>query len=152
MGSDSEMKQKRPFLIWLLSLIFFTFAFVYLLQVISTIQSWNVLLAIQYKPGPWYPLFQGLLLSLSFAASGIVLWLRVFWAPEFDAFIVLLASLWFWLDKLAFSADPKPLSGQIFGFVSFGVMLGLVLASLWSLKPYMVNPDERPNNTPTVGE
>jgi len=131
------MKPKRPLLIWLLSLIFLALAFVYLLQAIVTLQSWNVLLAIQYKPGPMYPLFQGLLLSLSFSASAVLLWLHVLWAPAFDTGIVSLASMWFWLDRLVFSTDPRPLSGQVFGMVLFLILLGLVLASLWALKPFM---------------
>lgn len=132
------MKQKRPFLIWIISLVFVGFSIFYAIEAVQTLQSWNVLITVQYQPGPLYPFFQGLFLSLCFLAAAVLIWMRVYWAPAFDTLVLCVASLWFWLDRLVLSANPRPISGQIFALVVFLLLFALMLASLWVLKPYML--------------
>jgi hypothetical protein len=131
------MKDKRPFLLWLVCLIFLAAAFAALLQVIRTVAEWNILLVVQYQPGPLYPLFSGILLHLLFLTASVILWLRLYWAPDFAGFTALLYSVWFWLDRLVLSINPHPLSGQVFNSIVFIIILGLLIASLWALKPVM---------------
>lgn len=131
------MKQKRPFLIWLISLIFLGISVFYILQTVQTLQSWSVLVAVQYQPGPFYSFFQGLFLSLCFLAAAILFWARVYWAPAFDTVVLSLASVWFWLDRLVFAVNPRPIMDQIFGLVVFLLLFALILAGLWVLTPYM---------------
>ncbi|MEA5077976.1 MAG: hypothetical protein VB013_05350 [Anaerolineaceae bacterium] len=129
------MNPKRPFLIWVLCLVFFGLAALYLLQVIQTLLSWNVLLDVQYKPGPWYPLFQGVFLLLGFASAGLLLWLRLDWSASFAAVLTSLAGVWYWLDRLVFSTNPQPLRNSLFALVLFLILFTLVIASLWVIKP-----------------
>jgi len=129
------MNPKRPFLIWILCLVFLGLAALYLLQVIQTLLSWNVLLDIQYKPGPWYPLFQGVFLLLGFICAALLLWLRLDWSASFAAVLTSLAGVWYWLDRLVFSANPQPLTNSLFALVLFLILFTLVIASLWVIKP-----------------
>jgi hypothetical protein len=50
------MKEKRPFLLWLVCLLFLATAFTELLKAIAVVSSWNILNAIRYQPSPVYPL------------------------------------------------------------------------------------------------
>ncbi len=131
------MKKSRPFLLWLLCLIFLGFASVYLLQVIQTIKSWNILLAIQYQLGPVYPLIQGVFFVLGFLTATTVLWARISWAPAFDATIVTMASICYWVDRIFLTQNPQPIKNSLFALIFFLILLILVNASLWTLKPYM---------------
>jgi len=134
------MKTKRPFLIWLLSIIFLVNAFRYLLQVVQAIQSWNLLVALQYRLSPLYPTFQGTFLAGCFLVCAVLLFEKVAWAPTFAAVVTLLASLWAWVDRLALSVNPRPFTEQIYALIATIIFLGVVLGSLWSLQPYMKNP------------
>jgi hypothetical protein len=129
------MKAKRPFLLWLICILFVFGAFIELLKAIQAIRSWNILIAVQYQPGPVYPLFYGTLFFLLFLTAGILLWLRVNWAYGFGANAALLFSVWYWLDKFVIAVNPQPFSSEVFNFIVFIIILGLVLASLWVLKP-----------------
>jgi hypothetical protein len=131
------MKPKRPFLIWILCLIFLGLAIFYLLQTIQTILSWNILLDIHYMPGPWYPLFQGVFLLVGFLCAATLLWLRIDWSASFAAVLTSLAGLWYWLDRVLFTANPQPLTNSVFGGVLFLILFTLVIASLWAIKPYL---------------
>lgn len=136
------MKPKRPFLLWLLCFIFILAGMAYLLQAIRAIQSWNLLIAIGYRFGPLYPVFQGLLLAGIFFAGVILLFLQMHWATAFNGAAVLFASIWFWLDRLVLNLNPQPLRDQSFSLFFFILLLGLVLGGLWSIQPYMIFPKE----------
>lgn len=129
------MKPKRPLLIWVLCLVFLGLAVLYLLQVIQTFLSWNVLLDVQYKPGPWYPLFQGVFLLLGFLCASTLLWLRVEWSATFSAILTSLAALWYWLDRIVFTSNRQPLINYLLILVLFLILFTLVIASLWAIQP-----------------
>lgn len=131
------MRIKRPFLLWLICLIFLGIAFVYLLQLIQTIESWNILLAVHYQPGPLYPLFQGVFFFIGFLAAAGLLWLQITWAPLFDTLLLSLAALWYWLDRLVFATNVQPVTNFLFAMVLFLILFILVIASLRTLQPYM---------------
>ncbi len=131
------MNPKRPFLIWILCLSFLGLAAFYFLQVIQTLLSWNVLLDVQYKPGPWYPLFQGVFLLLGFTCAALLLWLRFDWSASFAAVLISLAGVWYWLDRLVFTTNPQPLTNSLFGLALFLILFTLVIASLWAIQPYL---------------
>ena len=138
------MKSGRPFLLWLLCLIFLALAAYYLVLTIRLIQSWNILLAIQYSPAPIYSLFMGGFLGLCFLAATVLLWMRLPWASIFDSVTVVLASLWYWLNRLVFTSSSQPLSGELFQIIFFLILFALVLASLWALQPYLgENPKQK---------
>lgn len=144
------MKAKRPFLLWLICLLFLFEAFTELLKAIQAIRSWNILIAVQYQPGPVYPLFFGALFFLFFLTAGILLWLRVHWAYGFGASAALLFSGWYWFDKFVIAVNPQRFSSEVFNFIIFIIILGLVLASLWVLKPS--REDELPKGVEDLAE
>jgi hypothetical protein len=131
------MRSRRPFLLWLVCLLFLVGALTQLLKAIEAITSWNVLFAVQYQPGPIYPLFFGVFFSLLFLASSVLLWLRLRWAPGFGASTALLFSTWYWLDKFVIAVNPQPITGEVFNLIVYFVILGLILASMWALGPSM---------------
>lgn len=131
------MIKKRPFLLWLICFLFLFGAFAELLKAIEVIRSWNLLIAVQYQPGPVYPLFFGVLFFLLFLTAGVLLWLRSNWAPGFGASAALLFTLWFWLDKFVLAVNPQPISSEVFNLIVFIIVLGLALTSLWALAPSM---------------
>ena len=133
-------KQKRPLLLWMLSLILVAAGFTSLLQAFRAMQSWNLLVAIGYRFGPLYPVFQGLLLAGIFFVGAALLLARIHWAPSYNIAGVIAAAVWFWLDRLVFNLNPQPLVDQIFSLVFFIILLGLVLAGLWSIGPNMNSP------------
>lgn len=131
------MKTNRPLLIWILCLVFIGLAIFYLLQVVQTLLSWNILLDVFYQPGPWYPLFQGVFFLLGFICAAVLLWLRLEWSATFSGILTSLAALWFWLDRLVFTSNPQPLAKFLFTGVLFLILFTLVIASLWAIQPYL---------------
>jgi uncharacterized membrane protein (GlpM family) len=138
MGIDISMKPRRPFLLWLLSCIFFAAGFRYLLQVIQSIRSWNLLISIQFRFGPFYPVFQGALLMAAFLLAGILLLSQKYWSPAYAGAVVLLTAIWFWVDRVLLNLNPLPLNQQLFAIISSVLLLALILGGLWTLRPYMI--------------
>jgi hypothetical protein len=133
------MKLKRPFLLWLICLIFLAIALVELIQTIRVFSSWELLLAVRYQPGPLVNLMTSLFFFVFFLVSAVLLWLRLSWAPECTGTALVTASVYHWLDRLALAANPASLSSQVFNLIAFFIVLLLLLVSLWVLKPSM-NP------------
>lgn len=131
------MKEKRPFLLWLICLILLAIALVELLQMIRVIASWELLLAVHYQPGPLLSLITSLFFFIFFLVSAVFLWLLASWAPECAGTALVTASVYHWVDRLALAASPASLSSQIFNLIAFFVLLLLLLVSLWVLKPSM---------------
>ncbi|MHC1740228.1 MAG: hypothetical protein AB9897_03870 [Anaerolineaceae bacterium] len=132
------MKPKRPLLLWLLSIILIGASFRYLLQALFAIQSWNLLVAIHYRFGPLYPIFQGVFLAVGFLLSAILLLRQVKWAPALSSFFVIFAMLWAWLDKTVLNLDPQPLKEQLFAIIFSALALVVMLGGLWSIHPNMI--------------
>lgn len=131
------MRSKRPFLLWLVCFVFLFAALMELLQAVSAVSSWNILVAVQYQPGPLYSLFFGAFFFLSFLASALLLWFRSTWAVGFAGTASVLFSVWFWLDRFVVAVNPQPFSNQVFYLIVYFFILALMLASLWVLKPHM---------------
>jgi hypothetical protein len=134
------MKAKRPFLLWLICTIYLLAAAGELLQVSAVVTQWNILRAVDYQPGPTYPLFVAAFFFLVFLASAMLLWLRAYWGVEFAGTAVLLFAAWFWLDKLVVAVNPQPFSDQVFNLIVCIVVLILILISMRALKPFMKEP------------
>lgn len=143
------MKNKRPFLLWLISLIYLAAAITELLQAIRTVTSWNILMVIQFHPNPLIPLFSSIFFFLIFLVCSAILWARLDWAPAFAGVGIILFSIWYWLYRLVLSIDPQPLSNQVFNMIMFVFILGLILASLWMLRPFMKKPNTNGFPEPT---
>jgi hypothetical protein len=145
------MKSNRPFLLWLICFLFLTAGFTELLKVLSTLTSWNILVAVQYQPSPIYPLFCGAFFFLAFLACAVLLWLRLDWAIAFATITALLFTAWYWVDRLLVSLNPQPFSSQVFTLIVFVFVLGLLLASLWVLHPSMEPVSVPPGKDPAIG-
>jgi hypothetical protein len=151
------MKNKSSLLLWTLAILSFAASAYSFIQGIRAIQSWNLLLILNYRFGPIYPVFQGILLGSIFLVGGILLIKHISWAPTFNSAAVLFASAWYWLDQTLLSLNPRPFSEQIFAIVFTLLMLGLLLAGLWSLQPNMLSSkqealEELPNPSSSGGK
>jgi hypothetical protein len=135
------MKPRRPFLLWLLAILAIAASFACFLQAVQAIQGWNLLIAIQYRFGPLYPIFQGTFLGATFLAAAILLLSQIAWAPTFAAITLCLSVLWSWIDRVILNLNPLPLSQQYFAVGTTVVLLGLFLGGLWTLQSYMIISD-----------
>ena len=133
------MKSKPPFLLYLLGLIAFAASFYYFSETVQAVRSWNLLAIMQYRLGPIYPVFQGALLGSAFLFGGIILLMRLAWAPAFNANLLSAAVVWFWLDRTVLSLNPLPFSQQIFPICATVLLLSLLIGALWSLQPNMLS-------------
>lgn len=131
------MKNKPPFLLVLLIIVFLLTALAYALQVGQTILGWNWLTALGYKPTPLYSVFKGSFLSLAFLVSGAALWTRVRWAPATAGAATVTAFIWSWVDRLWVIPASASIGSQIFLIVTSLVVLSIVEFSLYLLVPYM---------------
>ncbi len=134
------MKARRPFLLWMMCFIYLLAAGAELLQVIGVVAQWNILLAVDYQPGPLYPLFFTAFFFLLLFVSALLLWLRAYWASEFAGAAVLIFAVWFWIDKFFVAVNPQPFSDQVFNLIVCIIVLALVLVCLHALKPFMKQP------------
>jgi hypothetical protein len=151
------MKKKSTLLLWMLAILFFAASVNYFIQGIRAVQSWNLLIILHYRFGPIYPVFQGIFLGSAFLVGGIFLIRRASWAPAFNGAVVLIASVWSWLDRTLLSLNPRPISQLIFAIVFTLLMLALILAGLWSLQPSMLSSnqetlEELPNSSSFGGK
>jgi hypothetical protein len=136
------MKPKRPFLLWLLAILGIVACFIYFLQAVQAIRSWNLLVILQYRFGSLYPIFQGLFLGTAFFAAAVLLIVQKSWAPTFAAATLCLADAWSWVNRLWLNLNPGPLSRQYFAIGATVVLLGLLLGGLWTLQPFMIDASQ----------
>ena len=131
------MNQRPPFLLHLLGTGFVLVSLVHFLGVIQVVQSWNWLRVIDYRPDPIYTVFKSGFLALAFLTSAIFLWIRFSWAPLFNGIVILLAVIWFWVDRIFLSQNPMPLKDHLFSLLATVLILFFSLFSLYLLQPYM---------------
>jgi hypothetical protein len=137
------VSQKRPFLLWLICLIFLVAAVIELLQVIQIIVSWDLLLSLHYQPGPFYKLLTGVFFLLIFLLSTVLLWVRIHWAPYFAAATVFCTSVWYWLDRVVLSITPFVIRDQVFIVVLFLIIFIVINLSLCLLRSAMTQEMQR---------
>lgn len=142
------MKNKPPFLLHLLSILYLLASLVCLFGIIQTISSWNWLLAVKYQPHPVYNVFENAFLMLAFLTSAVVLWMRKPLAPALCQSVLLAAAVWYWIDRLLINQSRLPFNEQLFPVLATLLILGLLLGSLFLLKPYM----NAPASLPITGE
>jgi hypothetical protein len=131
--------KKRGFALWLFIGLSLAASVYYFAEAGQAIRSWTMLTIMQYRFGPLYPVFQGMLLGLGFLATAVWLFRRNPVSLWLGSLFAVLSVLWHWLDRLVFSLNPLPVLQQWFPIAFSLLLLGLVLGGLWSLAPDMVS-------------
>lgn len=134
------MINKRPFLLYLLVLVFILYAMVSVFGIVEMIRSWNWLSAFEVKPHPIYLIFKNTFFVLTCLTAGVSLWLRMEWAPAFDCFTVLICTAWFWMDRLILTQNPLTLTRHLLLMFLTVFILCLMLLSIYLMKPFMKVP------------
>jgi hypothetical protein len=137
MAGEFKMKTKRPFLLWLLVIIFLISSFVSISGVVATLKTWNWFQAFSPAISPIYNIFKGSFLTLAWLAAAILLWLRITWSVTYSISIAALTAAWFWVDRVLLSQNPLPLNRHILPILITIILFTLILFSLYSLLPYM---------------
>ncbi|KAF0110350.1 MAG: Uncharacterized protein FD147_1735 [Chloroflexi bacterium] len=131
------MTPKRPFLLFMIVLLFLFGSLVSTLGVIETAKSWNWLRAFEARPAPIYLIYKNIFLALGLLTAALSLWMRFAWAPLFGSVITILDTLWFWIDRVILTQDPLPFSRHLLSILASVLLLTLILLSMYLLVPFM---------------
>lgn len=137
MGDHIEVKHKRPFLIYLLAVIFLGAALVALLSVIGILREWNWYLAYSGFPSPAYAVFRGVFLFPAWLAAAAFLWKGYRWSGFYAGTLTVINMLWFWVDRLFLTQNPLSFNRHIISIVVTCLFSIMVLLSLYLLNPLL---------------
>ena len=115
--------------------------------IIQLVHTWNWLQLTGYSPSPLVIVFKSAFFSLVYLLSAIFLWLRLVLAPGFAGAAFLLGTAWFWVDRVLLTSNPLPFKEHLFLLLANIILLGLGLASLYLLVPYMRSRQQPPEDT-----
>lgn len=123
------MRRKRPFFQWVLFLGLLYYAVMNGLRLVGALQAWDLLAALQEKPGALYLALTGGIFALLFAAAAFLLFLRArgsLWAVRLVAVIY---SAWYWLDRIFLSQAQERFTGWPFSLGLTVLLLGLAFSA-----------------------
>jgi len=141
------MKHKRPFLMYVLVLVFIGAGLLALLGLIGMLRSWNWYLTYAGFPPPVYAVFRGAFLFLAWLIAAVALWKGANWAVVYSGFLSVINLLWFWGDRLLLTQNPVPFNRNGISLVLSSLLTVMVLVSLHFVKPYMRGPDHAHSNS-----
>lgn len=137
------MTLKRPFLLYMLAVVFLFGSLISTLGLIETVKAWNWLRAFEVKPGPIYLIFKNSFLTLGWLAAAVSLWMRFTWAPLFGSAVSIFAALWFWVDRVILTQNPLPFTRHLLSMIVSILFLVLILLSSYLLTPFMKSNSQR---------
>ena len=137
MGDHTEVKYKRPFLIYLLAVIFLGAALVALLSTIGILREWNWYLAYSGSPSPAYTVFRGVFLFPAWLTAAAFLWKGYRWSVSYAGTLTVINLLWFWVDRLFLTQNPLSFNRHIISIVVTCLFSIMVLLSLYLLNPLL---------------
>ena len=141
------MKHKRPFLLYLLVLVFIGAGSLALLGLIGMLRSWNWYLAYAGFPSPVYAVFRGSFLFLAWLVAAAALWKGTNWAVVYCGFLSVFNLLWFWGDRLLLTQNPVPFNRNGISLVLSSLLTVMVLVSLHFVKPFLHGSDHSDSNS-----
>ena len=144
------MKHKRPFLLYLLALIFLGSALVALLSAIGILRDWNWYLAYSGSPSPAYAVFRGVFLFLAWLSAAAFLWRGHHWSIYYAGTLTVINLIWFWVDRLILTQNPLSFNRHIISIIVTCLFSILILLSLYLLGPLLTR--FKPSDRSTTGE
>ena len=141
------MKDRPPFLLHLVAIAFLLAAAIQVFGILQLARTWNWLSLAGYSPSPLVIVFKSVFFALAYLLSAVFLWMRLTLAPGFGSAAFLLGTAWFWMDRILLTSNPLPLKEHLFLLLANIILLGLGLASLYLLVPYMKTKDHVEEDT-----
>ena len=145
----SKPTAKRPFLIYLLTILFFLAGAFTLAATIGIFQAWNWWLAFTSLVAVISRVFLGVLAMLAWISAGIILWRRLPWAVIYCSLVTILSAVWFWIERLFLTNNPLPFNRHALALVITCVFLLFVFSALYlvapAMKPYQ--PSQKDNGS-----
>lgn len=128
---------KRPFLIYMLAFTFLMAGLYSLIGTLGIFQSWNWWLSFVSVKSIILQVFLGLLTTLAWISAAIILWLRLSWAVIYSSMVIILTTLWFWVERLLLTQNPMPFKRHALVLAIMCVFLIFIFSSLYLVAPIM---------------
>lgn len=108
------MKSKRPFLIWLIFILFLGLGWLGALRAWQSVVEWNWLAGYGVRISPLYLTASGAAWAAAGFMPAIGIWLRQRWALWAGRAAVIFAACWYWADRLIFAVSPSDRMNLLF--------------------------------------
>ncbi len=128
---------KRPFLLYLLAFIFLMAGMFSLVGTLGIFQSWSWWLSFVSVNSIVLQVFVGVLITFAWVSAAVILWLRFSWAVIYSSFVIILVTVWFWVERLLLTQNPMPFSRHALVLVIMCIFLIFVFSSLYLVAPAM---------------
>jgi hypothetical protein len=125
MSNTASAKPRRSLLLSGLVFCLFYFSFLNWLRMIDTILEWDFLMELGLAPLPLYYVISGAVWGLAGLVAAVGLWMRQHWCLPLTAILVVIYSIWYWLERLF-------LTGSVFSMTNWPFTLGLTLLLLFA--------------------
>ncbi|MBA4384204.1 MAG: hypothetical protein C0410_05675 [Anaerolinea sp.] len=144
MGSEFKLTAiitaKRPFLLYLLSVLFLLAGAFSLVGIIGVFQAWGWWLSFTTLGPILFQVFLGILITLIWFSAALIIWLRLPWAIMYCSIGAILATVWMWIERIFMTKNPQPFSRHLLAIAVTCVFLIFVFSALYlvapSMKPY----------------
>jgi hypothetical protein len=106
---NSAAVTQRPGRSWALKLLvagFLLLGWTGFLRLYLTLVDWQLLMVIGMRPGPLYLAAYGIVIGTAGLVVAAGLFFRQRWAPAAARVTAIVATAWFWLDRIFFTRSP----------------------------------------------
>jgi hypothetical protein len=131
------MTVKRPFLLYLLPILFLLAGAISLVGLLGIFQAWDWWLAFTSLTPIILNVFFGMLSTLIWISAAVILWMRLSWAVLYCSFVVILMTVWFWVDRLFLTRNLLPINRYMLTLAVTCLFLLFVFSSLYLVAPSM---------------
>jgi len=132
------MKRRRPFLIWLIFILFLVLGWLGVVRVWQAVAEWNWLAGYGLRVSPLYLAASGAAWAVAGLLPAIGIWFRRRWSLWGGRVAVILAAGMYWADRLVFAVSPSDRANLFFaaGLTAFLVFYVLGVFSLPATRQY----------------
>jgi hypothetical protein len=120
-----------------LTILFLLAGAVSLVGTLGIFNAWNWWLPYATLNFVVLQVFVGVLVTLAWISAAVILWLQLHWAVIYSSFVVILTSVWAWVERLVLTKNPLPFSRQALALTITCVFLLFVFSSLYLVAPSM---------------
>lgn len=128
---------KRPFLLYVLTILFLLAGAFSLAATVGVFQAWNWWLAFTSLVPVITSVFLGVLNTLAWISAGVILWCRLSWAVIYCTIVTLLAAIWFWVERIFLTQNPLPFSRHLLVLGIMCLVLIFIFGTLYLVAPFM---------------
>jgi hypothetical protein len=141
-----KLPGKRPFLLYVLSILFLFAGVFSLVGTIGVFQAWNWWLSFTPLMPIILQVFQGVLVTLIWISAAVIVWLRLPWAILYSCVVTIIATVWMWVERIFLTQNPLPFNRHLLALAVTCVFLIFVFSALYlvapSMKPYQLSQQD----------